>query len=199
MHQNLPIHKGNEMVSLLFMINSISGEIYSETDSNKEEKWFIKIPLDTNVIAFSDRPHRIAKSMPGGMKEFTNFFVKSDFTTDPPNVTVSGNLDSDSKEYYTIIEMGTPRLNNTHAFLPIIKPIGDETHMPSGSYSNLSLVVDNVWGWILGGVETAAATVATAATCTVGEVATLGAATGVCVAAVAGTVALGGNTINSNS
>ena len=197
-NQELPVHNGKTMVSLLFMINSKSAEIYKEDDSNSDENWVIKVPLDANVLAFSDRPHRIAKSIPDGISGFVSIFLNSDFTTDPPNVTVAGNLDSDSKEYYSVIEMGIPKLYESHVLLPIIRPIGEETYVPQGSYSNLSLVVDNVWGWILGSIETAAAAVGTGLACTVGEVATLGAATAGCVAAVAGTIALGGSVIKDN-
>ncbi len=162
------------------------------------ENWVIKVPLDASVLAFSDRPHRIAKSISDGISGFVNIFLNSDFTADPPNVTVAGNLDSDSKEYYSVIEMGIPKLYESHVLLPIIRPIGEETYIPQGSYSHLSLVVDNVWGWILGGMETAASAVGTAVACTVGEVATLGADTAVCVAGVVGTAAVAGNMVKDN-
>jgi len=200
-NQNLPVYDGNTLVSVLFLITSKSAEIYKNSDSdlNDNESWVIKVPLDAHVVVFSDRPHRVAKVIPEGIKSFVNIFLKSDFSTDLPNVTVAGNLDSESQEYYSVIEMGIPILNETSVLLPIMRPIGEETYMPQGSYSNLSLVVDSVWGWIIGGAETIASGVATAAACTVGEVASLGADTAVCVAGVAGTIASGASTINSNT
>jgi hypothetical protein len=94
-NQDLPVHNGNTMVSLLFLITSKSAEIYKNIDSNlnDSESWVIKVPLDAHVVAFSDRPHRVAKVIPEGIGGFINIFLKSDFTTDPPNVTVAGSLE----------------------------------------------------------------------------------------------------------
>ena len=188
-HQlGLPVHNGNTMVSMLFMI--VSEEV-SVKDGH------IELSNNERVTVFSDRPHRIAKPLPGGVEAFGKFFNDSDFIDDPPNVTFAGNLNADKKEYYTIFEIGDPVLSKNSVLLPIINVIGEEKSIPDGSYSNVSLVVDNIWGTILGSIETAAAGIATAAACTVGEVATMGADTAVCAAGVAGTIALGGNTANS--
>jgi hypothetical protein len=195
-HENLPPHpvdKETKLVSLLFLITSKTAEILS-----KNENWFIKLPKNANVVVFSDRPHRIAKRIPS-IENFAKFFLDSDLTTDPPNVTIAGNLNTDSKEYYSIVEIGSPTIDGDDILLPIMKPIGEEKIIPEGSYSDLSLVVDSVWGWIWGGLEVAGAAAVTGVACTVGEVATLGADTAICVGGVAGTVGLTGNVVNNNT
>ncbi len=199
-HENLPPHPveaDKKIVSILFLITSETGQIESAQLSS-DKQWLISLPLDAHVVVFSDRPHRIAKKM-SDINKFVEFFLHSDLTTDPPNVTIAGNLNSDLKEYYSIVEIGKPAIQNNEIKLPIIKPIGEEEIMPEGSYSNLSLVVDSVWGWVWGGLEVAAAGTATAVACTVGEVVTMGADTAVCVAGVAGTTGLTGNVIRDNT
>ena len=184
------MHDGNHMVSLLFMITSPKIKIIDNQ---------IVLPLDSNVVLFSDRPHRIAKEFPGGIDGFANFYLKSDFTSDTPNVTFAGNFDADGKEYYSVFEFGSPEIEDQNISFPIINIIGVEKMVPNGTYSNMSLVVDNIWKSIgkafLSGIEIGAAGIATIGACTVGEVATGGLDTAVCVAGVAGTAALAGNTV----
>lgn len=177
-----PLDTDKKIVSVLFLITA--PEIIVQDKH-------VEIPSDANVIVFSDRPHRIAKVYPGGITSFASFFSKSDFTTDPPNVTFAGNLDSNKKEYFTIFELGDPILASNSVLFPIIQAIGKEVLIPDGVYSNVSLVVDDVWAAIVSGIGAAVAAVGTAAACTVGEIATMGADTAVCVAGVVGTAALG--------
>lgn len=195
-HENLPPHPVEEdkkLVSILFLITSKTAEIL-----NQNENWFIALPLDADVVVFSDRPHRIAKKMPS-INEFVGFFLHSDLAKDLPNVTIAGNLNSDLKEYYSIVEMDKPIIQADSILLPIVRSIGEEEIMPKGSYSNLSLVVDSVWGWVWGGLQIAGAATASLAACTVGEAVTMGADTALCVAGVAGTTGLTGNVIRDNT
>lgn len=191
-HQNekahligLPTHEGKHMVSVLFMVTAPEVKVQDK---------HVEITSDSNVVVFSDRPHRIAKPYPGGVNAFAAFFSKSDFTKNPPNVTFAGNLNSDGKEYYTIFELGDPILASKSVLFPIIQIIGEEKAIPDGTYSNVSMVVDDVWSAIFSGIETAVAAIGTAVACTVGEVVTVGTDTALCVAGVAGTVAAGANT-----
>ncbi len=62
--------------------------------------------------------------------------------------------------------------------------IGIEKAVATGDFTNVSLIVDNVVGDFF---ETVAAGLGTAAACSIGEVATAGAATAACAAAVIGT------------
>lgn len=181
----LPTHEGKHMVSVLFMVTAPEVKVQDK---------HVEITSDSNVVVFSDRPHRIAKPYPGGVNAFAAFFSKSDFTKNPPNVTFAGNLNADGKEYYTIFELGDPILASKSVLFPIIQIIGEEKAIPDGTYSNVSMVVDDIWSAILSGLETAAAAVGTAVACTVGEVASMGADTAVCVAGVVGTAAAATNT-----
>ena len=50
----------------------------------------IVVPGDAAIVVFSDRPHRIARTLPGGVMAFANFYARSNFVADPPNATFAG-------------------------------------------------------------------------------------------------------------
>ncbi|MCA9944318.1 MAG: hypothetical protein KC449_12605 [Anaerolineales bacterium] len=184
-------------VSLLFMITAASGKLeQTEGGKNCQDSVHLVLPTDAHVVAFSDRPHRIARHVEGGLKHFCAFYTQSDFISDPPNVTFAGNLSQTKSEQFTIFEMGKPAVGEYEVRLPVVHTIGDEKLPPMGTYKNVSLIVDSVWGAIFGWAGTLAAGTATAAACTVGEVVTIGADTAVCVAGVVGTVAAGGEAVD---
>lgn len=189
--EGLPVHNGEYKVSLLFLMVSPRAIVTED---------LIVIPQRSPLVVFSDRPHRIARAVDGGASAFAALYGRSDFLADPPNVTFAA-TDDDGNEQYTVFELGQPQLEDDRVLLPIRQILGDERRLPPGEYRNASLVVDNVWDTIgdvaeiAGGVVgTVAAGIGTAAACTVGEVATLGAATAVCVGGVVGTIAAGGAT-----
>lgn len=186
-----------EKVSLLFMITAATGKLEkTEGGKNCHNSVQLILPTDAHVVAFSDRPHRIARHVKGGLRHFCAFYTQSDFISDPPNVTFAGNLSKTKVEQFTIFEMGKPTVGEYEIRLPIIHTVGEEKLPPMGTYQDVSLIVDSVWSAIFGWAGTVAAGAATAAACTVGEVASMGADTAVCVAGVVGTVAAGGEAVN---
>jgi len=189
--EGLPFHDGEYKVSLLFLITTGHASVNGNA---------VVVPKNSGFIAFSDRPHRVAKHMAGGMNAYIEIFINSDFETDPPNLTFCGTAE-DGSEALMVFETAEPEDAGDNVHIPIVAVNGDLDLVLSGEYTNVSLVVDDLWGAITGGIETVAAGVGTVAAgvgalaaCTVGEVATAGADTPVCVAAVAGTIAAGTGT-----
>lgn len=138
-------------LSWLFMIRSKTVTI---TKPDHEGCSHIEIPSDATVIAFSDRPFRLAKSLEGGIVAFAKFFEKSDFKDNPPNVTFAGEFtdkDGNKKEHYTIFEMKDerediePPSNPNIVSFRIATVLGKQEILPSGTYSHISLIVDDYW------------------------------------------------------
>ncbi len=183
-------------VSLLYLLTAETGKVENRHNGGIN----IIIPKDANIIVFSDRPHRIAKHVPGGVASFADFFSHSDLMTDPPNITFAGNFNVDETEKYSVLELVNPFVKDDFFVMPINTAIGDEKLLPEGEYENISIVIDNVWGWI-GAIGAAIGTVGagagTIAACTVGEVATAGLDTGVCVAGVVGTIGAATGTVGA--
>jgi len=188
-HNELPKHKGTSMVSLLYTIISETATI-----TQNGGQFEITTPLNAACIVFSDRPHRIAKPVNGGIAAFVAIFNHSDFVKNPPNVALAGQHTTSGQEEYTVFEMGPPKVNGQQVSFPIIQFNGDEKPVNTGEYKNLSLVVDDSDFW--DAVEDTGAILGTAATCSVGEVATVGADTAGCVAAATATTGLVGNQVN---
>jgi len=151
----------------------------------------------THFVVFSDRPHRVSKTIPGGIKAFTAFFHRSDLKVDHPNVTFAGHHLGTDKENYTVFKMSSPFILHKDAgkdagkcVLPL-KVIGKAKMPAAGQYKDVSLVVDNFWDWLAAG----ASAVATVLACGPGEALTVGLDTPACAASVAATVAALGNTL----
>jgi hypothetical protein len=185
----LPKYRGKSVVSLLFLMTS---------DKVTVESAAIVIPSNAAMIVFSDRPHRIARPLPGGILSFANFYARSNFVADPPNATFAGSTAGGDEEVYSVVELGTPQVADGQVRFPILEAVGQETVPAPGEYENVSMVVDDFWSsfgsdlQVIGeAVGTVALGAGTAVACTVGEVATVGADTAACVAGIAGTVAAG--------
>jgi hypothetical protein len=187
--EGLPKYQGKSMVSLLFLMTS---------DKATVDGAAIVVPGNAAMIVFSDRPHRIARPLPGGVMSFANFYARSNFVTDPPNATFAGSTAEGDQEVCSVVELGTPQVEDGQVRFPILQAVGQEEAPAQGDYENVSMVVDDFWssfgsdlqlvGEVVGTVALGAGT---AVACTVGEVATVGADTAACVAGVAGTVAAG--------
>ncbi|NIP28459.1 MAG: hypothetical protein GWO38_32790, partial [Phycisphaerae bacterium] len=120
----------------------------------------------------------------GGALHFAHYYNEIDFRDDPPNVTFAGYHDGVEGEKFTIFELGSPVIRDKNIVFPVMEWIGIEKAVATGDFTNVSLIVDNVVGDFF---ETVAAGLGTAAACSIGEVATAGAATAACAAAVIGT------------
>lgn len=196
-----------EGISLLIMITCPEMAFLSEGKygDRKVGPHFVVRQDQAHVVVFSDRPHRLAKTMPGGIEHFAALYTKSDFVKDPPNATFAGNEEKTKQERYTVIEFDQPFAFQAGSekgllvVIPVQKAIGSEKLPPFGSYNDCSMVVDDLFGAIIGWTETVAAGVATGVACTVGEVATLGADTAVCVAGIVGTAASAANAIKETA
>ena len=151
-----------DKVSLLFLLVTP----FATIETRPEGGAYIKMPLETDVVAFSDRPHRIAKSIPGGVVSLANYLSQSDIATDPPNITFTGELGSNERHVFTVVEMEQPMIEGSYVLLPVSNAIGEEILPANGEYQNVSIVVDNFWG-MLSAIGSATATVGA---CTVGEV-----------------------------
>ena len=68
--EGLPTHNGEYKVSLLFLMVSPSAIL---------DDGCVVIPHEAPLILFSDRPHRIAKHVPGGALSFANLFQRIGF------------------------------------------------------------------------------------------------------------------------
>jgi hypothetical protein len=187
--EGLPKYAGKSVVSLMFLMTS---------DKATVDGAAIVIPGNAAMIVFSDRPHRIARPLPGGIMSFANFYARSNFVADPPNATFAASTVEGNQEVCSVLELGIPQIEDGQVRLPILRAVGQETAPAQGDYTNVSMVVDNFWSTVgsdLQLVGEAVGTVAlgagTAVACTVGEVATVGADTAACVAGIAGTVAAG--------
>ena len=172
--------KSGDKIDVLFMITAPTVEFY---ENDKHGEHFL-MPGDAHTLVFSDRPYRLAKNLSGGAKHFANFYNNCDFKSDPPNVTFAGLHHGTSSESVTIFELGAPVISGENIVLPVVQFIGDEKPVLKGGFSNVSFVVDNIWGDI---AELAGAAVGTGVACTVGEVFTAGADTAVCAAGVVAT------------
>ena len=133
-------------LSWLFMIRSKTVKITASGGAN-----YIEIPKEATVIAFSDRPYRMAKTIEGGIVGFANFFInRPDFPKDPPNVTFVGESvdgNRNEQEHYTIFELEKPLLypekNPETVSFRIAKVLGEQKVLPTGTYSHVSLIVDD--------------------------------------------------------
>lgn len=181
-----PEHKIGDKINVLFMITAPTVEFY-ETDKHGEH---FLIPREAHTLVFSDRPYRLAKNLSGGANHFAKFYNKCDFKNDPPNVTFAGLHHGTSSESVTIFELGAPIISGENIVLPVVQFIGDEKPVLKGGFSNVSFVVDNIFGDI---AELAGAVVGTGCACTVGEVFTAGIDTAICAAGVVGTAGAIGN------
>lgn len=185
--------KQDKTTSFLFMINS---------ESVKVRGRMIEVDKPANVILFSDRPYRIAKALENGIEAFANFFGQSDFTSDPPNVTFSG-VNDDGNHVFFVFELGTPIQKSGSVLFPIIRIIGNPGGLQNGRYADVSLVVDSVFGAIIGAITSAIGSVGlvgaiaggAAAGCWLTDVATVGILTPACVAATAGVIATTGTAL----
>jgi hypothetical protein len=187
--EGLPKYEGKCVVSLMFLMTSAKATIDGAA---------IVIPGDAAMIVFSDRPHRIARPLQGGVTSFANFYARSNFVADPPNATFAASTAGGDQEVCSVLELGTPQVEDGQVRFPILRAVGQEQAPAQGDYENVSMVIDNFWSTVGSDLELvgeAAGTVAlgagTALACTVGEAATAGAATAICVAGIASTVAAG--------
>ena len=192
--EGLPKYGGKHVVSLMFLMTS---------DKATVDGAAIVVPGGATMVVFSDRPHRIARSLPGGVISFAAFYARSNFVADPPNATFAAST-AEGQEVCSVLELGTPQVEDGQVRFPILQAIGQETAPAPGDYENVSMVVDNFWSTVgsdLQLVGEAVGTVAlgagTALACTVGEVASAGTDTAVCVAGVVSTVAAGTTTAGS--
>lgn len=190
----LPKHGGKSVVSLMFLMTSETAAVDGAA---------LVVPGDSAMVIFSDRPHRIARPLPGGAASFAAFYARSNFVADPPNATFAGST-ADGQEVCSVLELGTPQVEDGQVRFPILRAVGQETVPASGDYRNVSMVVDNFWSTVGSDLElvgeavgTVALGAGTAITCTVGEVATAGTDTALCVAGVASTIAAGTTTVGS--
>lgn len=151
--EGLPIWKDKAMVSLLFAVMCERCQI-------SEGK--LVLSGGSIFIALSDRPHRVAKMIPGGAKGFANFFKHSDFERIPPNVVFSG-TDGEGKEGYGVLVAGEPSLHGDNVIIPIHSILDGDPSTLEGEYSNVSLFVDNVWDTIGGVMEVVGGTIVLAA------------------------------------
>lgn len=192
--EGLPTYGGKHVVSLMFLMTS---------DKATVEGAAIVIPGNAAIVVFSDRPHRIARPLQGGVLSFANFYARSNFVADPPNATFAAS-NAEGQEVCSVLELGTPQVEDGQVRFPILRAIGQETAPAQGDYENMSMVVDNFWSTVGSDLElvgeavgTVALGAGTAITCTVGEAVTAGADTAVCVAGVVSTIAAGTTTVGS--
>jgi len=181
--------KEGEKVSVLFLIHAKSAKVEKSGNTSS-----ISLPSNSEVLVFSDRPYRLAKPLPGGLDAFAKFFQKSNFHKDLPNVTFSGQVQGSKLNPVSVLVVKSPQAKDGSVQFTIVQANGSEKIPAPGTYDELTLVVDNVWDWLAAG----ASIVGTAFTCSAGEVATLGLATGACVAGVAESVAAVGGAASGN-
>jgi hypothetical protein len=193
--EGLPKYEGKSVVSLMFLMTSDKATIDGAA---------IVIPGNAAMIVFSDRPHRIARPLQGGVTSFANFYARSNFVADPPNATFAGSTAVGNQEVCSVLELGTPQVEDGQVRFPILQAVGQEMAPAQGDYENVSMVIDNFWSTVGSDIElvgeavgTVALGAGTAVACTVGEVATVGADTAACVAGVVSTVAAGTVTAGS--
>ena len=189
--EGLPKHNGQFVVSLMFLMTSDKATVDGDG---------IVIPGNAAMIVFSDRPHRIARPLPGGVTSFAKFYARSNFVADPPNATFAATA-ADGQEVCSVVELGTPQIEDGQVRFPILQAVGQETAPAPGDYANVSMVIDNFWSTVGSDLElvgeavgTVALGAGTALACTVGEAVSVGTDTAVCVAGVASTVAMGATT-----
>ena len=190
--EGLPKYQGKSVVSLMFLMTSDKAAVEGDA---------IVVPGNAAMIVFSDRPHRIARPLKGGVTSFANFYASSNFVADPPNATFAGSTAEGDQEVCSVVELGTPQVEDGQVRFPILQAVGQETAPAPGDYANVSMVIDNFWSSVgsdLQLVGEAVGTVAlgagTALACTVGEAVSVGTDTAICVAGVASTVAMGATT-----
>lgn len=192
--EGLPTYGGKHVVSLMFLMTSGKATV---------DGGAIVVPGEAAMIVFSDRPHRIARPLPGGVLSFANFYARSNFVADPPNATFAAEA-AGGQEVCSVLELGTPQVEDGQVRFPILQAIGQETAPAPGDYENVSMVVDNFWSTVGSDLElvgeavgTVALGAGTAITCTVGEAVSAGTDTALCVAGVASTIAAGTATAGS--
>ena len=68
--KDLPSYNGQDMVSLLFLLSAEHAKVQqlTQSDSIPDTGVYIEFPLNAGALAFSDRPHSIAKPVDGGIK-----------------------------------------------------------------------------------------------------------------------------------
>ena len=193
--EGLPKYGGKHVVSLMFLMTSGKATVDGAA---------IVIPGNAAMIVFSDRPHRIARTLPGGVMSFADFYARSNFVADPPNATFAASTAEENQQVCSVVELGTPQVEDGQVRFPILRAVGQEMAPAQGDYENVSMVIDNFWSTVGSDLElvgeavgTVALGAATAVTCTVGEAVTAGTDTALCVAGVASTVAAGTATAGS--
>ena len=135
-----------DQLSLLFMVNAKTASFRAKgTYGDQIVKDHFVIDVDSDILLFSDRPHRVAKGYKGGLTAFAKSYADSDFEEDPPNATFSGQHTITGHEQATVFEMTAPFVYGSEFILPVKTAIGDEVLPPFGSYRNVSFVVDNIF------------------------------------------------------
>lgn len=207
-----------DQISWLFSVIAPTASLKAEGNyGGKEVGMHFIINASDQIMAFSDRPHRVAKNLKNGLNGFNEMYHSSDFQDDPPNVTFSGNNTASGNEEATIFEMTGPFIFEGQFIMPVHSAVG-EMKLPSvGEYKNVSFMIDSWWGDVtstvthitstvvheiasnsdrIAKVGIAIATIAgTAVTCSVGEVATAGIDTPACVVGIAGSIIATGEAI----
>lgn len=177
--------KKTEKVSLLFLVTA-SSAVVKKGPAGLE----ISIPVNSNIVVFTDRPYRLARALPGGLRSFAAFFERSNFKRDLPNVTLSGTDAANQQQMATIMEMSQPTVKDGDFVMKIQRPTGSEQLPPEGTYSNVSLVVDSVWSWLVSNSP--------GLMCTLQDAATLGRDTADCVKGVTSTIGAPGGSGSGN-
>jgi hypothetical protein len=152
--EGYPIWNDKEMVSLLFAV--ICEKCHLSSDE-------LILRGGSTFIALSDRPHRVAKMIPGGAQAFANFFKHSDFENIPPNVVFAG-TGAEGREGYGVFVIGEPQSDDGSVRIPIQSVLEGESTLHEGEYSKVSLFVDNVWDTIGGVMEAAGGAIVTGVT-----------------------------------
>jgi len=182
---------GLNVPSWLFMISAGSVTFAnSGTYGGQQFDRHFALDLDSAAQIFSDRPFREAHGINGGLQGFVNLYATSDFTVDMPNTTFAG-TNSEGELVSTIFELGLPQVIENKAIFPVVRYIGTEPALDDGVFDGSNFVVDNFWDILAAG----ASYLATAAACTAGEVATAGADTPACAAAVVASIAATGSAV----
>jgi len=136
-------------ISWLFMVTNESAILKSKGDyDGKTIGSHFVIDIKSNITAFSDRPNRQAKKIAGGLNSFAKFYEKSNFMTNPPNVTFAGVYTETEKENSTVFEMEMPFIYQNRFIIPVKNIIGNQVLPPYGNYADVNFVVDNFFGSI---------------------------------------------------
>ena len=136
-------------ISWLFMVTNESAILKSKGDyDGKTIGSHFVIDIKSNITAFSDRPNRQAKKIAGGLNSFAKFYEKSNFMTNPPNVTFAGVYTETEKENSTVFEIEMPFIYQNRFIIPVKNIIGNQVLPPYGNYADVNFVVDNFFGSI---------------------------------------------------